>query len=257
MFPTEAGRRAALHALGRTAAERVVLFALVDDHLHLVLLCTEEEQGRLARAVLLALRTIASAPLNPAHVSAVDGRTHLLSLVRYLLQQPRHHGLAEPLAVTTGSCFPDLVGARQIPGLRLRLATALPRYRLREAYAHVGLPPEPLAPATDLEVRALGAARLASAAAATFGVAPELTANDPISAAARRAVVGIGTSVGFAPRELSDSLRVTPRAIARLADREAPTGVTAVRTWLALEAAATRAAVRRPVVPASDAAVPW
>jgi REP element-mobilizing transposase RayT len=46
LFPTERSRRDAVRALGRVAGAWITLFALVDDHVHVVVLC----EGSLRRA---------------------------------------------------------------------------------------------------------------------------------------------------------------------------------------------------------------
>jgi len=221
----------------------VLLFALVDDHIHLVLLCDRDATGARARAVLLALRTSVAAGLGPAHVSEVRGRAHLEWLVRYLLTQPAHHGLSEHAALTTGSCFPELVGARVVPGLSLRLSASLPRFRLREAYSAVGLAPEPLVPVQDAELRVVGARALVTAASAAAG-APPLLGRDLPSVDTRRVVASLGQVAGIHLEELAHALGVTPDAARRIAQRPAPVElVKATRMRLALEAAATAAGV--------------
>ena len=90
LFPTEASRRAAVRALGRVAGAWIVLFALVDDHVHVVVHCEEDRVGRLARAILLALRAVAAVEIEPAHVRPVRDRGHMEWLVTYVLTQPRH-----------------------------------------------------------------------------------------------------------------------------------------------------------------------
>jgi hypothetical protein len=86
------------------------------------------------------LRPLAAAPVEPARVREVDTRAHLEWLVRYVLTQGPHHGVAGHPALASGSCFQDLVAARRVDGLRLRIAEALPRLRRRTLYEAVGLP---------------------------------------------------------------------------------------------------------------------
>ncbi len=82
LLPDEALRRRALHALARTVGDRVVLFCIVDDHIHVVLLCEAQPVGLLSRALPLALRPLAGPNLAPAFVRPVGGRGHLEWLVR-------------------------------------------------------------------------------------------------------------------------------------------------------------------------------
>lgn len=238
LFPLEAARRAAVRALGRVAGDAVVLFALVDDHVHVVLFCEEAHVGRLARAILLALRRLAAAAIEPAHVRPVRDRSHLEWLVGYLLGQPEHHGLSEHPALTTGSCWPDLVGARRVPGLTLPLLRALPRFRLRDACRHVGLPEVELRPVSLDVVRAAGAVRLAETVASALAVGPGLEGNAPPVVEARAAIVQLGTAAGIHLAELAHALGVGPDAARKMGARPPDEGVLrAARTALALEAA--------------------
>ena len=69
-------------------------------------------------SLALGLQPLAAAPMAPAHVSPVNDRGHLASLVRYVLDQTTHHELqnvAHP-ALWRGSSFADIVGARIRPG---------------------------------------------------------------------------------------------------------------------------------------------
>ena len=80
LFPDEARRRAAVRTLARVAGQELVLFSVVDDHVHLVVTCDRSRVGWLGRAVVLGLRTVAAArgralppPSRPKRV-ARDGR---------------------------------------------------------------------------------------------------------------------------------------------------------------------------------------
>ncbi len=242
LFPEEWRSREALHVIGRVVGGRVVLFALVDDHLHVVLLCERAETGIHARALLLALRPVAAVELAPAHVSEVRGRAHLEWLVRYLLEQPAHHGVPVHPALTTGSCFPDLVGARCVPGLALQLGAALPRYRLRDAYAIVGLPLERLEPASDDQIRALGARRLVEAAAFAGAAGPDLGLGD-VSVTVRRVAAHLALQAGLHLDELAHAMGTTRDATRKMGRRDAaPELVAATRMRIALDAAAASAA---------------
>jgi hypothetical protein len=160
LFPTEAERRLGLLALVRVALHELVLFCIVDDHLHAVLLAALERIGQLRSALSRALGLAGSS------VKQVESRSHMQWLVRYLVTQPAHHKLCDHPALWSGSCFQDLVGARALDGLRLRLAEALPRLRLEELCEMAGLGWRVPVPVDDQAVRAAGAPRLAAAAAA-------------------------------------------------------------------------------------------
>lgn len=238
LFPTERSRRDAVRALGRVAGAWITLFALVDDHVHVVVFCEEERVGRLARAILLALRPAAAVEVGPAFVRPVRDRGHLEWLVGYLLTQQAHHGLAEHCALATGSCYRDLVGARLVPGLSLQLANALPRFRLREACRHVALPEVELCPVTFDGVRAAGASRVVSASSAALAVGPDLVGNDALVVEARRASVQLAIASGIHLAEVAHALGIGVAAARKIATREVAEPILrAVRLELALEAA--------------------
>ena len=147
MFPDEAARLAAVHKLVELARAELVLFCIVDEHVHLVILCDLSTARRRARAVTRALRRLAAVRVDPARIRPVNDRRHMENVLGYVLTQPDHHGLPIHSALWTGGCLPDLVGARFIPGLDLRITAALPRFRKSEALHKVGLPSRPLLPA--------------------------------------------------------------------------------------------------------------
>jgi len=96
-------------------------FCIVDDHIHIVVQADRARAGRLAQMLALRLRLKIEAVFQPAWFGAVDDRSHLVSLVRYVLTQPSHHKVDTPDAVWPGSCFQDLIGARWIPGFSVGL----------------------------------------------------------------------------------------------------------------------------------------
>ena len=239
LLPDEPLRRQALHRLAAVVRDRALLFCLVDDHVHLVARGERAEGGRLARAALLSLRTLAPR-LEPAHIRPVDGRSHLLHLVRYCLLQPQHHGLAGHPALYTGSCFLDLVGARRLPGLRLPLSEALPRLRGRELLAIVGLTEERLLPIDDELLRGLGLTRLVEAAAATLAVGPVLAGKQPAVVAARAAVIALSTA---RTTELAWALGISTESVRQHRARPVePKLLRAVRMRLAVEQRVAEAA---------------
>ena len=236
LLPEPALQRQALQALARAVAEQVVLFCIVDDHVHVVLLCQDERVGTLSRALLLALRPLTGPGLAPAFVRPVEGRGHLEWLVRYVLEQPSKHGLPGHPALWPGSCFPDLVGARRLPGLSLglRLGQVLPRFRLRTAYAHVGLAPAPLQPVDPDTLRGLGIRRIVDAASAALAADPALRGNSDRVVSTRVTIAHLATA--WPTSELAWALDITPQAARRLRTREVPEGaMEAVRLRLALE----------------------
>lgn len=237
-FPSEEVRRDVLRAVARVAGMHVVLFALVDDHVHVVVFVDSASLGRLSRSLTMVLTHRAAVPLAPVWVQPVESRGHMATLPRYCLGQLGHHGLPGHPATATGSCFPDLVGARRVPGLGMPLLQALPRFRQRDAYEHVGLPPVPLAPATDDQLRALGAVRLADLVAQALAVGPALVGNRAEVVEARGVVGRLAAECGLRSRDVAHALGVTDGAAWRLARREVEAAtLRAARLRVALEVA--------------------
>jgi hypothetical protein len=197
----------------------MVLFCVVDDHIHVILLCDRKEAGRMAQRILLALRPLTAVSLDPARIRPVETRAHLQWLVRYILNQPRHHQLEVHPALFEGSCFLDLIGARVLEGLTLRIRQALPRFHLDDSYDAVRARPVELSLVTGEKLRRAGAARLAAAGAAALGVERELTGTTRPVVSARVAVSRIARSVGIPISEIAYALGITPQAARRLARR--------------------------------------
>ena len=236
LFPSEAQRRAAVRAIVRVGGARILLFCLVDDHVHVVVYAPTQETGRLSRALLLAMRLFLAADLAPAHPRPVDNRAHLLWLVRYLLLQPAKHGLAGHPALWSGSCFADLAGARRVPGWAPPIAEALPRWRLREAFALLGLPAASLCPMEDLGDQP--PSRLLAAAAFALAVDPALEGRRAEVVRARRVAAALLEEAGHPIRGIAVRLRVDPTSVRRLVSGADPADLRAARMWLALQAAA-------------------
>ena len=214
----------------------MALFSLADDHGHVVLVADAERKARLSRSILISLRSCAATEVRPAHIKPVTTRRHMLWLVEYLLTQVVKHGLRAHPATWSGSCFPDLVGARILPGLQLRLTDALPRYRRRDAHRAVGLEPRPIVPYSDTEIRLAGPARLVDAASAAFCTGPELLGNGADVVMVRRAVATVGFDVGLTSNDVALVLDIAPRSARRLATRPlAPSVENAIRLRLRLE----------------------
>jgi REP element-mobilizing transposase RayT len=253
-FPEEDERRLAVRTLARVAASRLVLFAVVDEHVHLVVTAGEDEVGRLARATLLALRQVSSLPIDPARARPVRDRPHLESLVDYVLGQPGHHGIPVHPALWTGSCFPDLVGARVLPGFRDRLGDVLPRLPRQAVFRAAGLPPAiDLPPAGDDLVRSLGACRLRDAATAALAVGPQLAGRTTGVVLARAAACRIAQASGIARAEIVHALGLPLRTAQRLVHYPVEDSLLdAVRRRLALE----ELAARHPVIPSRQVAPP-
>jgi hypothetical protein len=222
LLPAEDARRVAVRLLARVASGELVLFSVVDDHVHVVALAERARVAKLGRALVLGLRPLAAAPVEPPRLRPVETRAHLESLVGYVLGQVAHHGLAEHPALWSGSCFQDLVGARWLPGLTLRLREALPRLTREAVFGAVGLTGGALTPADDAAVRAAGCVRLVAAAAAAHAVPAALAGNTPPVVAARRAVAQLARAAGRATADLVWALGLSRRAARRYQEPPAP-----------------------------------
>jgi hypothetical protein len=236
MFPDESVSRKAVRALGRVAGTSAALFNIVDEHIHLVLWCDRHRCGRLAQALLRAVRPLASAPVDPARIRSVETRAHMKRLVDYVLSQTLHHEIPVHPALWSGSCFPDLIGARLIPGLALQLGKALPRYRIRDLYQAVGLTEGPLAPLPLEAVRSAGIARLVSATSAALAVGPALIGRTAPVVHARRVSAQLAHQSEIAIAEVAWALDLTSRSAYRLLLPKVDAAtIKAVRLRLALE----------------------
>jgi hypothetical protein len=236
LFADEAQRRSALHLLARIGGARLLLFNLVDDHFHAIATAARAAISHLAQALSVSLGHLREEPLAGAHISAVETRLHLVRLVSYVLRQGPHHGLEHEPALWTGSCFQDLAGARWLPGLSLRLRAALPRLRLREIFAAVGLPQEPLVPASLAEIADAGPSRLVSAAAAALAADPALRGQPKPVVLARHAASRLALLAGFTSQQMAQALSVSRRTVQRLASQAPAANITtAVALRLALE----------------------
>ena len=235
LFDDEDAVRRAVRVLVRAAPDDLALFCFVDDHAHFVALVDSPRIGKLARALVLGLRPHASAHVEPARVRPVESRAHMESLVKYVLTQPTRHGVAADPARWTGSCFQDLVGARAI-GLKLKLAKALPRLRLRDVQSIVGLGSDPISGLQDDAIRAAGIGRLVAAATVACSVDSALAGNTAPVVAARRAISQLARDVGIPASEVAFALRITERAARRLLEPPVSEPSTAaIRTRLGLE----------------------
>lgn len=251
LFPTEAEGRAAVRALVDKAGPWLGLFCIVDDHVHVVVVCDEDRAGRVSRSILLALRALSRAPLQPAHRQPVQTRSHAKWLTEhYIIAQPVHHALPVHPALYAGSCFQDLVGARRIPGLRLRVSQVLPRMRLRSLFPSVGLPSAAVLPLPDLQVRGAGAVAIAQAAASALAVPPELLGRSVPVVTARRAAAQLCQQTHIPRSEIAFALKVSESSVrALLAKPVEPKLLTAVRVRLRL----CTIAVLAPAVVAEEA----
>ena len=133
LFSDEDGLLRGVRTVARVGGPHLLLFCLVDDHVHLIV---DGDGAQLARSLGSALTSAGCAPRQRADVREVDGRTHLTSLVKYVVRQPTKHGLPTHPAVWPGSCAQDLLGIRRVAGYDpTRIAFALPRVGVASAVA--------------------------------------------------------------------------------------------------------------------------
>ena len=205
----------------------LVGFAIVDTHLHAVLLGSRARSGRFAQALATCTHRAAQPdlPFAPAHHKPIRTVWHLQNCFQYVLEQHEHHGLEhDPLREAT--LLPDLLGLRTAaPWSPRRLRDQLPRLRADELRA--ALPFDRAAtPTLD---------HLPEAAAAAIGH-PDLVSRTPAVVDARRAAVQLGRQL-FPTRQVRDILCLPTRSATRLATTPAPPALLrAVRLQLALRA---------------------
>ena len=149
-------------------------------------------------------------------------------------------GDLEHPALIEGSCFQDLVGARYLPGLRLRLRQALPEFRLRDALRVVGLPERPIEAAGSDLVRRLGLGRLRHAAEVSLAVSPGLAGRAQLVVDAKVAIAHVAGEAGYSQAEVGRSLGLS-RSAAHHLWKQAPSAAhdAAIRTRLAIEEVAS------------------
>jgi hypothetical protein len=235
LFPEERAYRLALRKLGAVAAGCLALFAVVAEHMHLVALLSRAAAGRLAQRLLLALRPIVATPLAASHIRLVETRAHMRWLLRYLLEQPKAHGMPAHPALWVGSCLPDLVGARVIEGLSLCVSRALPEYTDAVALRIAGLPGSRVPPADRAALASRGAAGLCRATAASLAAHPAL-ATCPGARLGRRVFGQLASLAAVPPAEVARVLGRSPDTTWRLRKETVEsTAVDAAARWVALE----------------------
>lgn len=239
LFPSEALRLRAVLNIVRIFRDVLVMFCVVDDHVHVIVICDERDCWVHARSFKLSMAAVAAVPTKPVHIEPVHGRNHMESVHRYVLRQPSHHGLPGHQALWTGSCFPDLVGARWIPNLDLRIADVLPRYGAEHACRKVGLSIQDLAPLPLDEVRSAGPRALALASAAACASDPATKSKNAQSVLARRVACTLARQSGMPTKEIAWALDLHPSNARKLVAKPPPTSaLLAARRRLALERAA-------------------
>jgi hypothetical protein len=236
LFPDEALRLEALRRLVRICGAELVVFCIVDDHLHWVVRCDERRRIVIARAVRRSMQALSGVETKPVHAEPIDGRRHMETVRRYVLNQTTKHELGVHPALWTGSCFPDLVGARWLPELRLQLFEVLPRSGPWDLCRDVSLPADRFEPASLLELRELGPRALVDAAAAACGAPLTLQGKSRQVTTARRVACWLGRQAEIPSKKLATTLAIHPGAARKvLANTPPREAVQATLVRIALE----------------------
>lgn len=213
LFTDEEMRRRAIRKLGFIAGGELLLYCIVDDHLHLVLLCAAGRKGRICSALLRSFRLMGAEKALPAHQRPVENRSHLNWLLRYTVQQVSHHGVDAHPATWSGSCFQDLVGARVLTGFRPRIKQLLPRLNTLAVMEMVGLPSRPIVPAGEDVLRLAGVEGLVEAAGNALAVGPELRGKTAPVVAAKRAVAQAAALASLPSSDVARALGMPQRGV--------------------------------------------
>jgi len=255
----EATVRRIIRKLAGIAGDDLALFAVTPKGVHLVVVADARRAGRISAATALTVRPLVAARLRPTYRQQVRSRRHMLWYVDHLLSAGlEQEGVEAHPALWSGSCFPELIGARIVDGLVLQLGLVLPQYRTRSAFAAVGLSrDQPLAPLAPPWLRAAGAERIVTAVAAALAIRPpkppsEMTEpafpdNTEVMIMARRAAARLATIAGLAWSDVAWGLGISERSARRLAGRPVDWRlVNAAGTRLALEDELHRVVLRAP-----------
>ncbi len=246
LFPSEAERLRAVFTVTRICGTCLVLFCVADDHIHVVLLCDDWRRAYLARGLKLAVAGLTSVETKPVHFEPINGRSHMETVRRYVLRQPEHHQLPGHPALWSGSCFLDLVGARWIPDLTLRIQDVLPRCTFADVCRDIDLPLRRLEPVPLADLRAVGPRALVVAAAEACGAPPELNGKRRECVRARRIACSLTRDAGMPLKETAWALDIHPGNARKLLVKPAePEALLATRTRLALEREVARDLERR------------
>lgn len=137
-------------------------------------------------------------------------------LVSYLLGQTRKHQLPGHPALWSGSGFADLIGARVVSGMNMRLHDVLPRFQTADVIQLAGLPDAEIPIPDRCEIFSRRARFVASAAAAAVAADPAYRGRSRATTAARRAAARLGCGAGLPIWRLARNLGVSPSMIRRL-----------------------------------------
>ena len=217
LYPSTSELRLAVRTLVRVLGRRLLLFSIVDEHIHLVIEGDRREKGAALGALHRSLRTVGKdAAFQAAWSEEVKTRSHLLSLVDYVCRQPSRHNLTGRDALWEGSCLMDLIGARTVVGYDGSLfRTAAPRWREHDLLGKFNI--RNLKPASDEDIAAAGQESLLSAVSVAFCADPELGGRPPEVVAARVAFVHLGRIAGYPTKQLAFALGISTGGVRYLA----------------------------------------
>lgn len=202
--------------IGRVAGAEAVLFGFAGDHGHVVVETPDARSLGYLRSKLRRAAPFANVAAEYVHASAVEDRGHLAVLAAYMGRQPLHHGLPCDPALFLGTSTPDILGARILAGFRAgAAAAALPLVDVKETVLRaIGLR-GPLCPASDAEVRELGAVAAWRACVDALAL-PSGDRLSDLATTGRRAWCELATSAGFAPGDAREVAEISKSAWHRL-----------------------------------------
>jgi hypothetical protein len=216
--------------------DHLIVFCFVDEHVHTSPMGEPEALDRCVRAITRSMRLLTAVPVDGPRLKVIEDRTHMENVAGYVLRQPEHHHLPVHSALWSGGCVPDLMGARLVPGLTLRLADALPRHTQRDVLEAVGLPPSRLEMPGPEALRLLGAGALYDAACAALCVVPQAGCHAAGEVMARRAALVLVQECGIPLTPVAAAASCPERSARRLAASPLPPEVRqAVLRHLAIE----------------------
>ena len=208
-----------VQTIGRLLGDQVLLFCVVDDHIHLTLQGETAVVRRQGSKLVRSLRQRSGLDLAPPHISPVEERRHLHSLIGYYARQTVRHGLPGHPAAWPGSCLADLVDVRATPGFdRLAIRRALPRLQVEAVLEVVALGREAVAPASDevlFRAGPIGVRDAAMAAQCTV-----VGARTSLQHAANAAAAQLLTEADYGSRAIARALGVSQRAVRDMRSRE-------------------------------------
>jgi hypothetical protein len=235
--PTTSNRRRLARSILRFGKESgLLVFAIVDTHLHAALVCSREAAGRFIWRTELSAQALFryGVPFERARIRRITDQKHLANAFRYVLRQYQRHGL-EMDPFFDGTALPDLLGFRAgnawLPG---RVRQLLPRVRREELLEIVG--------DIDFDGLPTSFSPLREAALAALGISDLHVPTIPAASARAAAVHAAGPSLGGTAT--ARLLGITPRTVHRILGRpREPLAVTAVHRQLILREALVEAGV--------------